>query len=202
MTLQTSGPISFDNLRTEFGVSGTLSFNSCYAGTQGEVPPALLGFNEDIPVSGSGTAISLSNFYQAQNIYQLTITSTAYRDTKLADLAGYDEDTSFGQLGANGSILPNLDTSLTMARTRELIPTNIEFSFGDGVSSTSYNAWTTVTFQGGADTIKLRRNQMVAVADAFTNFRRGYRATLVTGTDQPFEPAGSKVTILFENNGL
>lgn len=69
MALPTSGPISLSMIRTEFGVSGTVSMSQLYRGG-GIVPntPA----NAAVPTSG---AIKLSNFYGASKM-SLSVTAT------------------------------------------------------------------------------------------------------------------------------
>jgi hypothetical protein len=62
MPIQTSGPISLNDLQTEFGGVNPISLNEYYAGGS-LVPSGTTGINGAIPTSG---AISLSQFYGSQ----------------------------------------------------------------------------------------------------------------------------------------
>ena len=79
MTLQSSGPISLEDLRKEFGGNSSepVSFLKYYSGSAGNVSDYPLLANSDIPVSGSGSNISLSDFYGTINADRVTITSVA-----------------------------------------------------------------------------------------------------------------------------
>jgi hypothetical protein len=61
MALQSSGAISFDNLRTEYGNGGSIALSEMYRGG-----PFVLDHSNNIGVPTSGI-ISLSNFYGANN---------------------------------------------------------------------------------------------------------------------------------------
>ena len=75
MTLQSSGPISLEDLRKEFGGNSSepVSFLKYYSGSAGNVSDYPLLANSDIPVSGSGSNISLSDFYGTINADRVTI---------------------------------------------------------------------------------------------------------------------------------
>ena len=64
MPIQTSGPISLNDLQTEFGGVNPISLNEYYAGLPNQLVPAgTTGINGAIPTTG---AISLSQFYGSQ----------------------------------------------------------------------------------------------------------------------------------------
>lgn len=98
MTLPVFGnPISIDDLRTEFGVTGQRSLQDFYAGG-GIVSAGTLGY----PNGGSAVAIpssgelSLNNFYGASAAFQLTFSANE-QDVDLRSrliTAGWDQSTS------------------------------------------------------------------------------------------------------------
>lgn len=63
MTIQTSGPISLNDVQTEFGGSNPISLNEYYAGGS-YVPSGTSGTNGAVPTGGT---ISLWNFYGTSN---------------------------------------------------------------------------------------------------------------------------------------
>lgn len=69
MALPTSGPISLSMIRTEFGVSGTVSMSQLYRGG-GVVPNT--SANAAVPTSGT---IKVSNLYGATKV-SLSVTAT------------------------------------------------------------------------------------------------------------------------------
>lgn len=86
MTLQSSGTISFDNLRTERAVGGAISLGDMYReGSKTPVSPGTTG----IPTSG---AISMSNFY-SKTLYGgnfvTFVASTSITDGKVGGQQGF-----------------------------------------------------------------------------------------------------------------
>lgn len=64
MTLQTSGPIKFSELQTEFGGVNPISMSEYYAGGA-NVPSSTSGVNGAVPASG---AIAMSKFYGTSDV--------------------------------------------------------------------------------------------------------------------------------------
>ena len=90
MTLQSSGTISFDNLRTERAVGGAISLGDMYReGSKTPVSPGTSG----IPTSG---AISMSSFY-SKTLYGgnfvTFVASTNITDSKVANKQGFAYET-------------------------------------------------------------------------------------------------------------
>ena len=193
MTLQASGAISFEDLKNEFGDgTGSVSFERYYKGTEGEVPPNSFGnYTPNVPTSGSGTAISLSNFYSAQNVWETTITSTGFDSSKILSRYGYD--VAIGEIGTNGDYLYNLSGNL-VALTVNAGGTNITLAVGNtGIDAT---AWTTVSFI--RDFVEYKYTRAAATTAEENNQTLFSWNPTSTG---PFAPEGSKVKVLFFNNG-
>ena len=198
MTLPASGAISFADLRDEFGdKTGSVSFARYYKGTEGEVPPPQGSNNPNVPVSGSGDSISLSDFHSAQNIFITTITSTGYSDGKLSDSYGYQKLLGMGEMGQYGSVLYNFDTDLLVAHNNDFEGNTIIIAVSGEISDGYLFPWTTVTFTKGGTPYKYAKSAMTTV----TNVQNQTQWTIDVSTYAPFDPAGSKVTITFENNG-
>lgn len=101
MALPTSGPISLSMIRTEFGVSGTVSMSQLYRGG-GIVPntPA----NAAVPTSG---AIKLSNFYGASKMQLQVVANDIYKsirrrvnDPSIISMSGTTTTTVTGNSGS------------------------------------------------------------------------------------------------------
>ena len=71
MTLPTSGPISLNDIQTEFGGSAPTSLSEYYAGG-GLVPSGTSGTNGPVPSSGP---ISLASFYGTSNAPTITLSN-------------------------------------------------------------------------------------------------------------------------------
>ena len=202
MTLQSSGAISLGDLRTEFGVSGSISFFDCYAGTEGAVPPAFGGFNNNIPVSGSGTSIALDDFYGAQNIFEVTITSVGRTEDKLSNSQGYNSVTGMGDVPDN--YLPNFRSNLLGSSTSNFISTNITFQMelvDDEFGNNKMEAFTTVTWFAPTTTVRLSKTQLSATVNTSSAVYVYEISPSATGVFWPHTPEGGKVRIRFENNG-
>lgn len=76
MALPTSGQISLSMIRTEFGVSGTVSMSQLYRGG-GIVPNTPV--NAAVPTSGT---IKFSNFYGASKVSLAVTASDIYRSVR------------------------------------------------------------------------------------------------------------------------
>lgn len=208
MTLQASGAISFADLRDEFGdASGSVSFERYYKGTEGEVPPSYGGGNNpNVPTSGSGTAISLNNFYSAQNIWQTTITSTGGRADKFFSVHGYESDGIYaiGQIGTNGNYLYNLNGELKKAQISRAGAYEILTLQVSANSTVEATAWTTVSFIAVASTRRYARTNMQYSGTGSPIHNFSVDAVAVSArapVEPPFGPEGTKMKILFENNG-
>jgi len=207
MTLPASGAISLADLRDEFGdATGSVSFERYYKGTKNEVPPSFgAGNNPNIPTSGSGTSISLNDFYSAQNIWQTTITSTGARSDKFSAYNGYETGVlAFGEIGINGNFLYNLTGKLkraSISRFGGFLARTINITVSANTSINA-NAWTTVTFSGATSTVRIAKTSMAySATDTYFNFGIVVSISSGAGEPKPFAPVGSKMTILFENNG-
>ena len=206
MTLQSSGAISLLDLRTEFGVSGTVDFSTFYSGTEGAVPPPFNGFNDDIPTSGSGTSISLNDFYGAQNTYEVTITSVGSVTSKVSEIRGYSGQTQiYGNI--SNSFLPNLQAQLKSSNNSYFLGSNITLQMSavddaGGFGATKIGAFTTVTWFAETTTVKYRKNQL-SVGGIYPD--RSYSVLIGTVSEGakfwPHVPTGGVVKIRFENNG-
>lgn len=69
MTLPTSGPLSLNDIQTEFGGSNPISLNEYYAGGA-NVPAGTTGTYGAVPSSG---AISIQNFYGTAKVTALAV---------------------------------------------------------------------------------------------------------------------------------
>jgi hypothetical protein len=87
MALPTSGPLTLQNIQTEFGGTNPIGLNEYYAGG-GLVPAGTSGTNGAVPSSG---AISINNFYGTANFLQLVISSNTQNFNLLtaAQAAGF-----------------------------------------------------------------------------------------------------------------
>jgi len=214
MTLQASGTISFADLRDEFAdVTGSVSFARYYAGTQGEVPPAVPGSgkNPNIPVSGASSSIALNDFYSAQNFYQMSIVSvqqvtsklqlfrggkagsggdSAFGNRELYNLDGYVFEQGYESFGGGGGIT-------TPGRYITIYATNKE----------SVMAWTTCTMYNPSTGITDKFiNGVTALTSPGTigqgqSNRYKWYVSVTAGNYGPYDPVGSQVRTTFENNG-
>ncbi len=100
MTLPSSGPLSLQDIATEFGQSHPIPLSAYYAGG-GIVTSGATGTNGAVPSSG---AISIFNFYGVSAVIETQrITVGNYNDGVSNNLWGYDG-------GVTGSIAPGSST--------------------------------------------------------------------------------------------
>lgn len=211
MTLQASGVISFEDLKTEFGDStGSISLGRYYKGTEGEVPPPQGSNNPNIPTSGSGSSISMNDFYSAQNIFATTITSTGFVDDKFGDAYGYNVGfPARGQMGQYGDNLYNFDNRLTLLQTSDF-PSPRLFIYVSGIEGTPESVqaptsvttvfpWTTVTFTTPTSIYRYSRSSFTSTRNVI-GLATQWIVTVAADL-RPLSPQGTKVTVLFENNG-
>lgn len=87
MALPTSGPLTLQDVQTEFGGTNPIGLNEYYAGG-GLVPAGTSGTIGAVPSSG---AISINNFYGTANVLQLVISSNTQNFNLLtaAQAAGF-----------------------------------------------------------------------------------------------------------------
>jgi hypothetical protein len=100
MALQSSGAISFDNLRTEYGNGGSIALSEMYRGGAFVLDHSN---NSGVPTSGT---ISLSNFYSQNNtspVVTWTMTQTNGSSGGKLPLIGYSD----GLSGSFGSVSDN-----------------------------------------------------------------------------------------------
>lgn len=207
MTLQASGAISLADLRDEFGdATGSVSFARYYAGTQGEVPPAVTGSgqNPNIPVSGSSSSIALNDFYSAQNFYQMSIVSVLESSSKLQLFRGANSDTSFGNrelYNLDGRMIQQGYDSLTGGGGIGNPGRFIRVSAND---KESVMAWTTCTMLNtttGTSDKFINGVTALTSPGSFYGAPNEYIWRLGTTGYGPYDPIGSQVKITFENNG-
>jgi len=209
MTLQASGTISFADLRDEFAdVTGSVSFARYYAGTQGEVPPAVTGSgqNPNIPVSGASSSIALNDFYSAQNFYQMSIVSVAEFTGKLQLIRGGINNSQFGD-----RTLYNLDGQMARQGYDSLSGTGGTLAPGRYIEISATNkesvmAWTTCTMLNTTTGISDKFiNGVTALISpgSFYGSPNKYRwaVSVTAGNYGPYDPIGSQVRTTFENNG-
>jgi len=136
MALQTSGPISFANLQSEFGGSN----------------PITMGEYAAFRVSGSGNTISMNQFYGASSSETQTVTVGTYFDA-----GAYVQSTSWGfglNLGggfgsvSDGTLGVTGNSTLSLMTWNSLIPT-VQLQV---LGTVANSGWTTMTVAGTAFT--------------------------------------------------
>lgn len=214
MTLQSSGPISLEDLRKEFGGNSSepVSFLKYYSGSAGNVSDFPVFRNSAIPVSGSGSNISLGDFYGTINADRVTITSVAsvpgkgvvYRGI-LGDVGG----TLSGRRFTNINAAPQKNIYITDG-SQASVPDVINFGVSAAVTVSSSAhasvlgllAWTKIIFTNN-DTSQIR-----------IRYRTSASSVLVGGTvntiawqwndgenfPEPFGPEGSEVMMEVRNS--
>ena len=91
MPLQTSGPLKFSEIQTEFGGADPIAMSEYYAGGA-NVPSSTSGTNGVIPTSG---AINVSKFYGTSDVvFSPGGGTTAGAPEALGDFAGYPNTAS------------------------------------------------------------------------------------------------------------
>jgi hypothetical protein len=212
MTLQSSGPISLEDLRKEFGGNSSepISFLKYYSGSAGNVSEFPVFKNSAIPVSGSGSNISLGDFYGTINADRVTITSVASIPGKGVVYRGLVG--SFGDV--SGRRFTNINAAVGIAYAIDgsqiSVPDAIQFqvSVSTTVNSSAAAsvlglfAWTKIIFTNndiGQTRIRYRASA--------SNVGYGGTANTVNWTwnvgenfPEPFGPEGSEVTMEVRNS--
>lgn len=158
MALPTSGPISLSMIRTEFGVSGTVSMSQLYRGG-GIVPntPA----NAAVPTSGT---IKVSNLYGATKV-SLSVTATdiynsVFRgsgDPAAIYMSGTTSTTVIGNVGPVTYSWEKVSGSPSMSISSSTAA-NPTFSTNVGVNTIEEATWRVTVANSGAtatDTISV-----------------------------------------------
>lgn len=158
MALPTSGPISLSMIRTEFGVSGTVSMSQLYRGG-GIVPntPA----NAAVPTSGT---IKVSNLYGAEKV-SLSVTATDIYNSVFrgsgdpADIymSGTTSTTVIGNVGPVTYSWEKVSGSPSMSISSSTAA-NPTFSTNVGVNTIEEATWRVTVANSGAtatDTISV-----------------------------------------------
>lgn len=213
MTLQSSGPISLEDLRKEFGGNSSepVSFLKYYSGSAGNVSDYPLFANSAIPVSGSGSNISLGDFYGTVNADRVTITSVASIPGKGFQYRGV-LGAPYGNI--SGRRFTNINAVCGVAYITEdfsaTAPDTITFqvSVSTTVSSSAHAsvlgllAWTKIIFDND-DTSQIRVRYR-ASASRFTVGGTTNTAQWQWNDGEvfpePFGPEGSQVTMLVKNS--
>ena len=100
MTLPTSGQISLDDLRVEFGGPTTNNRLSLYYAGAGLVPAGTVGVNGPVPSSGQ---ISLSDFYGTSNTFTSVLTVGVRTVSANEQFRGYESVDSLAGQPASGN---------------------------------------------------------------------------------------------------
>ena len=177
MALQSSGAISFDNLRTEYGNTGSIALSEMYKGGSFVLNHSN---NPNVPTSG---AIAMSNFYGANN------TAPSWSTTMtVGGQSGKISEAGYGNIGGNqnnnptyGSLSDNTIDILGGAFLRQ-----VKYSVGkifieiDGGST----SWSTCVVNGATFT----RTNMTKDVDLWTQ---------TASNNLPAINAGNTVTVTF-----
>lgn len=143
MPLPSSGPLSLNDIQTEFGGTNPISLSEYYAGGA-NVPAGTSGTNGPVPSSG---AISISNFYGTSKAVFRLDTNT-YTDTT------FDPGTAGVTLAinSNGSLTATGDNSGTLDSYNWITPTTGSSSYfvratliGGSFSSGTTGTWLALT---------------------------------------------------------
>ena len=165
MPLPTSGPLSLNDIQTEFGGTNPISLNEYYAGGA-NVPAGTSGTNGAVPSSGT---ISINNFYGTSKIvYRLD--SDVYLDTALSPT---DARVVFS-VNSNGTVLATGDTAGTLASYNWITPTT---------GSTTYYVRATLTsgtFSSGTTGTWLALTSNQSWVTLFTSNSPGNKMTTAT----------------------
>jgi len=176
MALQSSGAISFDNLRTEYGNGGSIALSEMYRGGAFVLDHSN---NSGVPTSGT---ISLSNFYGANNTapsWSMTLT--------VGSITGKINEFGYGAFGfvqdnnpTYGSVSDNTVDILGGAFFRQCKFHSIGgtiFVEIDGGST----SWTSIVINGTT----FNRTSMTKDTDAWS----------LAGQTSPFPSSGSTCTV-------
>jgi hypothetical protein len=165
MPLPTSGPLSLNDIQTEFGGTNPISLSEYYAGGA-NVPAGTTGTFGAVPSSGT---ISIQNFYGTSKIvYRLD--SDVYLDTALSPT---DARVVFS-VNSNGTVLATGDTAGTLASYNWITPTT---------GSTTYYVRATLTsgtFSSGTTGTWLALTSNQSWVTLFTSNSPGNKTTTAT----------------------
>jgi hypothetical protein len=140
-----TGTISFNDIRTEYSLTGVLALGSLYAGG-GIVASGAGGYNGAIPTSGT---ISLSHFQGHSAAYVLTEGSSG---------------TTYGHTASIGSISPTTYNSATIV---QIATTSVTVK-----GSTTYTLIT--AFSGNQSTSFFSSISLAGVSHTMASFTRSY----------------------------
>ncbi len=143
MTLPT-GTISFNDIRTEYNLTGALALGSLYAGG-GIVATGAGGYNGSIPTSGT---ISLSHFQGHSASYVLTEGSSTASNTTTNGYRSSDSIGSISPTTYNSSNILQIFTLAITVKGSTSYSLNLGFS---GNQSTSY--FSTISLAGVSHTM-------------------------------------------------
>ena len=143
MTLPT-GTISFNDIRTEYNLTGALALGSLYAGG-GIVATGAGGYNGSIPTSGT---ISLSHFQGHSASYVLTEGSSTASNTTTNGYRSSDSIGSISPTTYNSSNILQIFTLTITVKGSTSYSLNLGFS---GNQSTSY--FSTISLAGVSHTM-------------------------------------------------
>ena len=176
MTLPTSGPLSLDDIQTEFGGSNPISLNEYYAGGA-YVIAGTTGTYGAVPSSGT---ISIQNFYGTSKVYvnfnNVTVNSSG---TSRGVTAAYQiKNDGFDYVTANGSVSVNQQwvTPLSQGGNFEVYATltsgTASGTFGSWLATTSTPSWNVVATSGSTVsaviTMQVRRTGSTTTIDTWT----------------------------------
>lgn len=171
MVLPTSGPLSLDDIQTEFGGTNPISLNEYYAGGA-NVPAGTTGTFGAVPSSG---AISIQNFYGTSKLtYRLD--SDTYTDL---GINGVDASAGVNfNVRSDGTVVVTGDNLGTLAEYNWITPTTgstthfVRATLTSGVFTTgTTDSWLALTSN---------RSWLVRT---FTSFTRTATATFEIATD-------------------
>lgn len=171
MALPTSGPLSLDNIQTEFGGTNPISLNEYYAGGA-NVPAGTSGTFGAVPASGT---ISIQNFYGTSNVVYV-IQTDSYNDF---GIVGVDLTAGITfTVGSGGVVTVTGDVSGAIASYNWITPTtgSTTHFVRATLSSGTFNSGATGSF------LALTANQSWEVRETGSGFR-STTATFEIATD-------------------
>ena len=213
MTLQSSGAISLEDLRKEFGGNSSepVSFLKYYSGSAGNVSDFPVFANSAIPVSGSGSNISLGDFYGTVNADRVTITSVASAPGKGIVYRGV-LGAAYGSF--SGRRFTNINAAIGNAYVTDGSQVSapdvvqIQVSVSTTVSSSAHASalgllsWTKIIFTND-DTSQIRIRYRASASNVFyggTTNTISWQWNDGENFPEPFGPEGSQVTMLIKNS--
>jgi len=164
MALPTSGPLTLQNIQTEFGGINPISLNEYYAGG-GLVPAGTSGTNGAVP---TGNTISINNFYGTANLLQLVVSLNTQNFNLLtaAQAAGFVNGSSRPiQVTINANVyvwsdnttLAAFDTgAITGSGTITII--NNGYIIGKGGAAATTTTSASITSEAGGNAINIQKS--------------------------------------------